>query len=356
MDNSEIIDLGCDVFSKITNDLNEDVYSKFNGEISIRWSTDRIFYAYAAAEEKGSPQHFIGITYDTLILLYRDIEDYYSYIEYGADNSKFDVVFQDFEYPKTLSTLSPKEHCCKNMFISGITWILYHELGHLIQEHGHVRAQYNCDEGVEIIDCAANDNKSKIKLSGKASAVSHVTEMAADFYAMISCLRALLRHFEGEELEAEIRSFTSVFALVIYRFHGNNSYAPTEIPEGTHPQPLIRLEQTMPLVFEVYSKFELLKANKSSLTRLDLVNITSWSSFTVGFFWLRKNSQTDIPDDYFISGSLQRPGMTRYHKVILETWDEIKPIIDEVKRIDDPFSELQFSDHYREILSSDYFM
>lgn len=355
MDNIEIIELGCDVFSKITSDLNEGVYSELNGELSIRWSTDGSFYAYAASDPEvvESPQHFIGITYDTLILLYRDIEDYYSCIEYGADNSKFDVVFQDFEYPKTLSTFSPKEHCCKNMFISGITWILFHELGHLIQEHGHIRSYYNCDEGIEIIDCAANDNKSKPPLSGKASAVSHVTEMAADFYAMISCLRGLLRHFEGEELEAEIRSFTSVLALVLYRFHGNNSYAPTEIPEGTHPQPLIRLEQTMPLVFEVYSKFELLKAKKSNLTRLDLVNITSWSSFTVGFFWLRKNHQANIPEDYFLSGSLQRPGMIGYHKIILQTWDEIKPIIDKVKRIDDPIAELKFSDHYRKVLSGE---
>lgn len=355
MDNSEIINLGCDVFSKIKADLNEDLYSELNGEISIHWSVDRLFYAHAASDPKvgESPRHFICITYDTLILLYRDIEDYYSYIEYGADNGKFDVVFQNFEYPKTLSAPAAKEHCCKNMFISGITWILFHELGHLIQEHGHVRSLYNCDEGIEIIDCAANDNKRKIILSGKASAVSHVTEMAADFYAVISCLRALTRHFEGRELEAEIRSFTSALALVLYRFHGNNSYAKTEVPEGTHPQPLIRLEQTMPLVFEIYSNFELLKAKKSNLTRLDLVNITSWSSFTVGFFWLRKNRQKDIPDDYFISGSRQRPGMTEYHKVILATWDEIKPIIDKVKRIDDPIAELQFSDHYRKFLSAE---
>lgn len=355
MNNNEIIELGCDVFSKITSDLNEDIYSKLNGRLSIHWHTDELFYAYAGSDPKAidSPKHSIGITYYTLILLYRDIEDYYSYIEYGADNSNFDIIFQDFEYPKTLSSFSPEEHCCKNMFISGITWILFHELGHLIQEHGYVRSHYNCDEGIEIIDCAANDSKSKTPLSGKASAVSHVTEMAADFYATISCLRSLLFHFEGEELEAEIKSFTSALALVLYRFHGNNSYVPTEIPEGTHPQPLIRLEQTMPLVFETYSNSGLLKDGKSNLTRLDLINITSWSSITAGFFWLRKNGKTNIPDDYFLSGSQQRPGMTRYHKIILETWDEIKPVIDKVKRMNDPITELEFNAHYREILSAE---
>ena len=346
---SDIIDLVCDVFSTITGDLNSDLYKGLNGELSIRWSEKRCFYAYAAADPDVSapPKHIIGLTYETAILLYRDIEDYHLYIGYGADNQKFDIIFKDFEYPKTLSIESAKEYCCKNMFISGITWILFHELGHLIQEHGHIRSLYNCNDGNKIVDCAANDSETNTKLTGKASAVSHVTEMAADYYAMVSCLRALLHHFEGDELKSEVRCFSSVLALVLYRFHGVNSYTPTEIPEGSHPPPLIRLEQTTPLIFEIYSKL-------TTIDRLELINITSWSSYTVGLFWLRKNRHmnSDLPDDFFLAGSLQRPGMVRYHKVMIDTWDEIKPIIDSVKRIDDHFSELQFSDEYRKKLLS----
>lgn len=349
MKDSDIIDLACDVFSTITGDLNTELYEELNGKLSIRWSEKRCFYAYAATDSDviDPPKHFIGLTYETAILLYRDIEDYHLYIGYGADNQKFDFIFQDFEYPKTLSTESGKEHCCKNMFISGITWILFHELGHLLQEHGHIRSLYDCNEGNKIVDCAANDSETNTKLSGKASAVSHVTEMAADYYAIVSCLRALLHHFEGDELKSEVRCFSSVLALVLYRFHGCSSYIPTEAPEGSHPPPLIRLEQTAPLIFELYSKL-------TSIKRLDLINITSWSSYTVGLFWLRKNNQMnpELPDDFFLAGSLQRPGMVRYHKVMIDTWDEIKPIIDSVKRIDDHFSELQFSDEYRKKLTS----
>lgn len=349
MKDSEIIDLACDVFSTITDDLNSGLYKKLNGKLSIRWGEKRCFYAYAATDSDVNtpPKHFIGLTYETAILLYRDIEDYHLYIDYGADNQKFDVIFQDFEYPKTLSTESGKKHCCKNMFTSGITWILFHELGHLLQEHGHIRSLYDCNKGNKIVDCAANDSEANSKLSGKASAVSHVTEMAADYYAMVSCLRALLRHFEGDELKSETRCFSSVLALVLYRFHGVNSYIPTEVPEGSHPPPLIRLEQTTPLIFELYSKL-------TSIKRLELINITSWSSYTVGLFWLRKYGQMnpELPDDFFLAGSLQRPGMAWYHKIMIDTWDEIKPIIDSVKRIDDHVSELHFSDEYRKKLTS----
>jgi len=353
MNDTEIVELVSDVFCKIIGDLNDGLYKDLEGDISFRWHDNKRYFYADAATASGidePPKHYIGLSYDAAILLYRDIEHYYQYIEYGADNEKFDIIFKDFEYPKSLSVGSSKEHSCKNMFTSGITWILYHELGHLIQEHLYIRNLYISSNNAEIIDCAANDSGNNETLSGKASAVYHVTEMAADFYATTSCLSALLRHFEGNELEVEIRNFTSVLALLIYRFHGINSYVPTELPEGSHPKPLIRLEQTMPLVFEIYSKYDLLNEKKTSLNRLDLIRITSWSSFTVGLFWLRKNNLSGIPEDYFLSGSRQRPGMTEYHRVMLDTWDEVKPIIDRVKRIDDPFQELKFSDAYRKIL------
>lgn len=353
MNDSEIIDLATDVLSKVTSLVNESLYSELGGELTNLWSTKSYFYACASvgSEVDEPPKHFITLSYETAVLLYRDIEVYSKYIESGVDNGMFDQLFKDFEYPKTLSFHSGEELSRKQMFISGITWIFYHELGHLIQEHGYIRAQYNCYEGTDIVDCAASDNENNSVLTGKPSAVSHVTEMAADYYATFSCLMALLMHFEGDELEAETRSFTSALALVLYRFHGVNPYERTEIPKGSHPQPLIRLEQTMPLIFEIYSGIDLANEKSFKLTRLDLVNMTSWSSFTAGIFWLRKGKQKGIPENFMISGSLQRPGMIEYHRVMLDIWDEIKPEIDKIKRHGNPFAELKFSEHYREILS-----
>lgn len=355
MEDTEIIEIACDVFSKITDELNDRLYKELKGQLSVQWSTKRGFYAYASVDSlvEEPPNHYINLTYDTATILYRDIEDYYDYIEFGADNDKFDIWLEDFYYPKALSPESQKENCCKNMFISGLTWIFFHELGHLVQEHGYIRKLYGCSENTDVIDCASNDNEHSKNLKGKASAVSHGTEMAADHYATISVLMSLIGHFESDELENEVKSFTAVLALIIYRFHGANSYTRTEVPEGSHPQPLIRLENTMPLIFEFYSNFGLLKTKGSDMSRLDLINITSWSSFSAGLFWLRKSSYSGLPEDFFLAGSLQRPGMKNYHRVILEAWDEIKPMIDKVKRLDNQILELQFTDQYREILYKD---
>lgn len=351
---NEIIDLTCQVFSTIVDDLNNGLYKDINGEISVRWSIREVFYAWAAVDitDESTPKHYVGLTYETVVLLYRDVEAYFKYIESGIDNDKFDTIFQDFEYPKSLSLASSLEDCKKNMFISGITWLFFHELGHLVQEHGIVRQEYGCGVRMDIVDCASNDNVTNQLLTGKASAVSHVTEIAADYFATISCLRALARHFDGSVFDEEVRSFSVALALVLYRFHGTESFTPMSKPKGSHPIPLIRLEQTQPLIFEVYSKLNVQETLNSSLSRLDMINITSWSSYTVGLFWLRKNRHFEIPEDYFIAGSMQRHEMLPYHKHILEVWDEIKPRIDEVKRIDDEYSELQFSPHYRNILEN----
>tara|TARA_R110001583_G_scaffold190915_1_gene355559 strand:- start:2488 stop:3549 length:1062 start_codon:yes stop_codon:yes gene_type:complete len=352
LEDSEIIELATDVLSKVTNLMNESLYSELDGELTTLWSMKNYFYACASVGSTVDepPKHSITLSYETAVLLYRDIEVYSKYIETGIDNELFDQIFKDFEYPKTLSIHSDKELSIKQMFISGITWIFYHELGHLIQEHGYIRTQYNCHASTDIVDCASNDIENESVLSGKPSAVSHVTEMAADYYATVNCLVALLAHFKGDELEAETRSFTSSLALVLYRFHGINPYERTEIPKGTHPQPLIRLEQTMPLIFEFYSMIDLAKEKNFKLDRLDLVNITSWSSFTAGIFWLKRGGQKGIPEDFMISGSLQRPGMLEYHRVMLDIWDEIKPEIDKIKRHGNKYAELQFSEQYRKIL------
>ncbi len=156
----EIIDLTCQVFSTIVDDLNDGLYKDINGEISVSWSTKEVFYAWAAVDiaDENTPKHYVGLTYETAVLLYRDVESYFKYIESGIDNDKFDIIFQDFDYPEVLSSESSLEDCKKNMFISGITWLFFHELGHLVQEHGKVRQEYGGGVGMDIVDCAASEN------------------------------------------------------------------------------------------------------------------------------------------------------------------------------------------------------
>ena len=349
MEDSDIIDLTVETLDTIKTLLNETTYQGLGGEIQVHYSMTPDFLAWASVSSKPceAPMHYVNLTYEMAVVLYRDVEEYYDYIESGVDNPKLDILFPEVDYPKSLSTQSSKEDCCKNMFISALTWVFYHELGHLVQEHGEVRQNYGCSTGTDVIDCSVDSTE---PLEGKASAVSHVTEIAADFFATYCCLMALLQHFKGARFEEELRAFSAALALVLYRFHGTRPIEAVTEPIGTHPDPLVRLEQTQPLIVELLSKLDLKKELGSDLTRNDLVYLTGWASYSIGIFWLRKNHITDIPDYYFISGSLQRPGMLSYHRCLLDVWDEIKPEIDKIKRLEGDYSEFRFSDQYRETL------
>ncbi|BBT78682.1 hypothetical protein WP8S18E11_03480 [Aeromonas veronii] len=348
----EIIDVASDLFSKIQSSLNMTTYKNLSGELSFYWGTKDYFSAWAEVHStpQEPPKHSIGITYRTAILLYRDIEKYHKYIEDGIDKPTFEKLLEGIDIPKSLAIESSLENSCKNMFVSGMTWIFFHELGHLLQEHGWIRQRYDCSPSTDVIDCASQDTGSETLLTGKASAVSHVTEMAADFFATITCLGSLMLHLKGLAFNEELGKFSAVLSLVLYRFHGPRPYNPMEVPTGTHPVPLNRLEQTQPLIFEYLSAANLSNTVASELTRLDMIHITTWASYTTGFFWLRENNTFKLPENYFLSGSLQRPSMTAYHRHMVNIWDEIKPEIDTVKRISDPSTELQFSDQYRELL------
>jgi hypothetical protein len=356
MEDHKIVELAVHVLSLIESDLNSDeqFYKGFGGTIELRWSDKKAFYADAqtASHPSEIAKHFVGLTYETVILMYRDIENYHKYISSSVDNSYFDEVFKGYEYPKALNTVITEEESVRAMFISGITWIFFHEVGHLIQEHGHIRQFYRGSKDTNIVDSPTQVNDEKQQVEGFEAAVSHVTEFAADFYATVSCLRGLHHNFTNiEEFEETLRSFAAVIALIFYRFHGTTDYTPEKIPVGSHPKPLIRLEQNAPIFFEFITP-EFLNHRNSKLDRLSIINMTSWASITIGLFWLRKHYQKIIPVDFFLSGSFQRPGMIEYHQVIIATWDEIKPVIDSVKRIDDYYSELKFSDEYREKINS----
>lgn len=349
MEDSEIVDLTVETLTTIKDMLNEGMYKDLGGQLQVHYSDTPDFLAWASvgSEPSEPPIHYISITYDMALILYRDVEEYYSHIESGVDEPKLDILFPEINYPKSLSINSSKEDCCKNMFISALTWVFYHELGHLIQEHGVIRKEYGCSSNTEVIDCSIDSGE---LLEGKASAVSHVTEVAADYFATFSCVFALMVHFKGMRFEEELRGFSAALALVLYRFHGDRPIEDVTEPKGTHPTPLVRLEQTQPLIFELLSKVDLVGELDSDLTREDLVYLTGWASYSIGLFWLRKNNITEIPDNFFLSGSLQRPGMITYHRCLLNIWDEIKPAIDKVKRMPSDFSEFQFSEEYRKRL------
>lgn len=142
MDDIDIYNLAAEVIYAITSDMNESLYEPLGGKLTVSWSTERKFNAWASSDFKsgGAPVHRVGMYYELARQLYRDIDDYCSYIESGLDQKIFDFWFQDDPvYDELLPSEFSKEDYRKNMFLSGLTWVFFHEIGHLNQEHGVLR-------------------------------------------------------------------------------------------------------------------------------------------------------------------------------------------------------------------------
>lgn len=349
----DIYELAGNILSSITSDLNESIYSELNGKPSLAWSPDPSVNAWAKSEGTidEPPIHKICINYELVRQLYRDIEAFCEYLESDLDKGAFDFWFQDFEQPiEMLPSIFTSEAHRKNIFIAAITWVFFHELGHLKQEHGYIRSKFLNYQVDLISECNIEDSR---LIEGKAAAIYHVTEMAADFEAVDTCISELIRHFSGEDLKAAIYLFVCGVSSTLYRFHGDKSLILDNVPEGSHPNPLTRLENIIPQIYEFLSISDLHQHIGIVLDRKRILGICNQAATAAGLFWLRcRTEKPEIPDNYFLMGNLNRANGKEYLCKIVETWDEIEPEIKALRRFGHYYGVLQFSQHTRDSIFS----
>ena len=351
MEDVEIYNLAMDVISSITNDLNENLYSTVNGTLSVHWLKDDKFNASAQSRSSVDepPFHIVNMYFELARQLYRDIEEYCNYIESECDKHIFDELFRGIcEYKEILPSNFLKADYRKNMFISALTWVFFHELGHLEQEHGFIRSQLDKSSEYLINEC---EMYSMEKPQGKDAAISHVTEMAADYASLSTCIVELIGHFEGEDLEKAIGVFVCAVSCAIYKFHGKKSLCLDTIPKGTHPLPIVRLANILPQIWETFDLAESRNVTKISMNRSDLVRMCNRNATTVGLFWFRKNSLSpDSFDDFFLERTIDKSRGKEYMQVIVNTWDEIEPTLTGNRRFNNSLSLMGFSEHYRKLI------
>ncbi len=352
MEDIEIYELASEVISTIHKDIQKIMYKPIDGKLVVRWDTRPLVNAWASstAELGAPPQHEIGIHYELLRVVYRDIEAYFEYSKQVHNGLDMDVI-ENF-FPKATKPIQvlPVEFdistSIRFAFIGAITWIFYHELAHLDQEHGYIRNWRKNSSSPTIDEAIASSSP---KATGWEAAVSHVTELAADFSSTLSCLVDLHHHFKGNEFLASMRLFVTGVSCLLYRFHGERSYIPSELPEGSHPTPIVRLEGILPQMWEhVDGLFN------TNLSRECLVYGLSISAVSVGLFWLRFTNRTDaIPEHFFLEGHLNRPNCAAYFREIIPVWDTIVPRIIANRRPDRPLALLTFSPTFRECIGCD---
>ena len=240
------------------------------------------------------------------------------------------------------------------MFIGALTWVFFHELGHLAQEHGYIRSTFGHAQPITCIEDCESDGEQRYE--ERVAAIFHAIEIAADVEAAYRCVSELIRHFLPDEVNDEhsLLEFRSNLHLVVcgiscmlYRFYGQRPVEPEAVPRGSHPTPIRRLEVCLPNIFE---KLDAGGSGETfhGLSRLQLLDLCLGAAYSVGFYWFwRDNKQSGIPDNFMISGLSEDPHRMSYWSAILDAWDEISPTIRKIRRFGSELSILTFTDAFR---------
>lgn len=297
MTDLEIGRLASGVLHAISTDLNEGVYKELGGSLSVGWvSTPRWLKAeaHSPGDLSKPPEHTIFVWEELALQLYRHCETYHDFAANHLPHEPFSTVFAEFDPKPRLPEGLRRDASVQNMFIGGLTWIFFHELGHLMQEHGQIRdGLFGEGRGTSVVDA---QSQSSDALSPCEAIISHVTELAADVEAVNWCLAELIRHFFPSSAhrsdDASRTSFRNTLYLMVcgiscalYLFAGHNPRDAEPTANGTHPTPMRRLEVCLPNIFE-----RLDDGGRGyawhGLDRRQLVYLCTGAAYSVGFFWV----------------------------------------------------------------------
>lgn len=361
MEDAEIYELAGEILSRITSDTNNIIYAPLGGKLSFSWGEKEIYGAYASSlgQSDKPPQHSITIYYEFVRQVWRDIENF---CEFQRSRPEGDFVPYEFynNRARLPGCFNEDEHV-RNMFVAAITWVFFHELGHLLQEHGIIRHEFGPrgNEAMQTADVHDFEVSHHKPINGREALVSHVTELAADFAATIFYATDLLRHIEDpsfadveerpEVLCGTLYLMVCGLSLVFFRFNGSKPIVPIAAVEGSHPKPLTRLELLLSQICEYLGAMETETGEVFNQELLEVVCTKAVFSTTRYWSWTN-GDHFDI--SFTLRGGQSSPANMQYLQKIVVIWDEILPRIKEVRRYPASLILMRFTETFREKLSS----
>lgn len=335
--------------------------------MSIAWCEAEIYGAFASSPGQSDkpPKHTITVRYEFVRQVWRDAEHLCEFLRSIPEGHGYDKLY-DFwgDRTKLPSCFNKKEHV-RNMFVAAITWVYFHELGHLMQEHGIIRDEFGprgdkAKKTTEVHDCEVTQGK---LINGREALVSHVTELAADFEATNFYVIELIRHclnpdFADDHERPEVFSgllylMVCGLSLVFFRFNGNKPILPIAAVEGSHPNPLTRLELLIPQIFEKLDLDIFRTAAGYALDRKQLVLLCTKAAFSATLYWSVTHTENHEFDTRFLlHGIMSRPATLQYLQPIVVIWDEMLPKIRAVRRFGSPRDLMYFTDTARSRIKS----
>lgn len=92
-------------------------------------------------------------------------------------------------------------------------------------------------------------------------------------------------------------------SLLFFRFNGNQPILPTAVIEGSHPNPLTRLEINVPQIFESLDMIGKVEVVNHGLDRKQLVFLCAKAALSATLYWsMTKTEKHEFDDRFLLKG------------------------------------------------------
>ncbi|MGP6462781.1 hypothetical protein [Pseudomonas parakoreensis] len=356
----EITALATGILGNLISEISEAQYEPLSGNLTIGWSTEDEFNAsaYSSIQPSDGPEHKIVVNYELAIQLYRYAEGFYEFTQ-DAKFKKFLQQNPGYFPLQIIPSSTSKNSCINNMFFGSLTWILYHELGHAVQEHGIIRRKYGLNTGLDSHAVLTSELavQGDPPLSRDQSIISHITELAADSEATSIAVFELLRHANvGTEKEPKFNwqivldncyLLIASMACTFCRFNGGKMLPAEAIPSGSHPNAIFRLELVVRQTCKLLKFYA--AATEHEITDRTLLILVKQAADLGTMFWYSKHSDRNVSfDNLAIKGLSERPEFKTYAKEIIPAWEKLLPDILPIRHFGSDFGILHFDKEYRQ--------
>lgn len=338
----DLIDLAYMIADEVKDRLCRQWYTAAGVELNIRWIPTNDIHAVAAVEP--SPEdvqrHVITLSYGLLGQIYSNAFEFARFAQPGPDGG---TLHGTQPLPGRFDML----HAAELMFISGVSFVIYHELGHLNQNHGAIRTRYGSDSTNSISEFQV---AGEAELTGDQAAISHATELAADFEAL-DWLAMMLGPYKGDELLDHAYLQCAIVSCIMLMFNGGRPARMDAMPSGTHPPSLLRMDFWVRLYAERMAMLsQQLGVSNGPQAILKFLDD---SSFLALLSCLTRLGCTDDPEYRdFCKGSTTHPNYKSYMSRVINIWSQHDDEARSSRRLGGVLSVLYFSDEHREMVGA----
>ncbi len=282
-------------------------------------------------------RHNITLTYELVESIYAEALDYALFAK--EKNPALDI----HQIPDQFELLQAAAF----MFESGITFVIFHELGHINQNHAAIRAKYGKSTTVSscIISEFETQNENQI-LAGDLASIYHATELSADLEALDWMASALEQMFNGTSFIDHAYLQCAIVSCIMLMFNGDKPLHLDSVPVGTHPYPALRMDLWVKAYAErtlLLSEGLAIKVNGNEITKRFMD-----ASFLAVLKWMTRHQLPSIPQyTDFCKGTIHHPNHDSYMREVINLWSYEYKESRNSRRYGGVFSVLYFSDEYR---------